>query len=125
MTEGNGRAPLTKEALADRSRFQFRSEELEIPELDGYVVVKQLSVEERDNLPELTGPDGKTPDVSIDKLAAIFVAAVSEPKLTKDEAVAFLGAWPASALDRVIEKFGEIAGNEEERSAAAREFPGE
>lgn len=124
MSEGNGRAPLTKEALADRSRFQFRSEELELPELDGYVVLKSLSVEERDNLPELTDKDGN-PDVSIGKLAAIFAAAVDQPKLTPAEAEEFLGSWPATALDRVIEKFGEIAGNETERSAAAREFPGE
>jgi hypothetical protein len=124
MTEGNGRAPLTKEALADRSRFQFRSEELELPELDGFVVLKALSVEERDNLPDLTD-DAGNPDVSIGKLAAIFAAAVDQPKLTAEEAEEFLGSWPASALDRVIEKFGEIAGNETERSAAAREFPGE
>lgn len=123
MTKTNGRAPLTKEALADRSRFQFRKEELELPELDGFVVLKALSVEERDELPDLTDKDGN-PDVSIPKLAAIFAAAVAEPDVTAKEAEVWLGGWPASALDRVIEKFGEIAGNEEERSAAAGEFPG-
>lgn len=124
MAEENGRAPLTKEALADRSRFQFKHEELELPEIGGYIVLKTLSVAERDSLPDLVDKDGE-PDVSTPKLAAIFAAAVAEPKLTAAEAEEFLGAWPAAALDKVIEKFGELAGGEKEQSAAAGAFPGE
>lgn len=131
---GNGRASLTKEALADRSRFQFKKENLDLGEwITGVVLeLKTLSVRERDDLPDLVGDDGQA-DVTIPKLAAVFAAVVDNAtvdgqplgRLTKEEAEGFLGQWPAEALDKVIEKFGELTGDKEEQRKAASAFPGD
>jgi hypothetical protein len=120
----NGPAPLTAEALADRSRFQFRHEDLDLSEyISGIVLkLKSLSVAERDALPDLIDKDGN-PDVSVPKLAAVFAAVVEVPKVTPEQAESFLKDWPAAALDKVIEKFGEMTGTREESKAAAGTFP--
>lgn len=121
-SKGNGRAPLTKEELADRARFQFREQEVELPELDGYVVLRALSVEEREALPDLVDKDGN-PDLSTDNLAAVFAAALKTPELSTAEAKEFVKDWPAAALDRVITAFGDLNGTREEQKAAAGTFP--
>lgn len=120
-------ARLTKEQLADRSRYKFNSEEVEIPELGGSVEIKTLTVKERDALPELVrvvedgeGNKSIVADASLADTAKAFATVVSDPKLTQEEAEAFLGDLPASALDRVIEKFGELLSVKEEDSAATR-----
>jgi hypothetical protein len=113
---------LTKDQLADRSRYKFKDEEVDIPELGGSVLVKTLSVAERDALPDLIDADGK-PDSSVSKLAQLFCAVVCDPKLTQDEAEAFLGELPATALDRVVEAFGELVGTKEAADKTVREFP--
>lgn len=126
MSESNGTSasgPLSKEALADASRFQFVTDKVDLPEIGGFLVLKTLSVKERDGLPDLVDKDGN-PDVSIPKLAAIFATAVSDPDVTQEEAEAFLPGWPATALDKVIEKFGELVGvGEDEAAKAAGAFP--
>jgi len=114
-------ARLSKEQLSDRKRYQFRTEEVEIPELGGSVEVKTLSVKERDQLPDLTDEKGNA-DASVEKLAQVFAAVVSDPKVTAKEAEGFLGDLPATALDRVIEKFGELLEGKEDQSARRREF---
>ena len=106
-------ARLSKQQLADTSRYQFNSEEVEIPELDGSVLVKTLSVKERNDLPDLVDEDGK-PKAGVDELAGVFAAVVSEPKVTVKEAKGFLGDLPAPALDRVIETFGELLEGKED-----------
>ena len=131
---GNGRASLTKEALADRTRFQFKKEKLDLSEwITGVVLeLKTLSVKERDDLPELVDAEGNA-SVTIDKLAAVFAAVVDNAVvdgqplggLSKEEAQGFLGAWPADALDQVIQKFGELTGDREEQRKAASAFPGD
>jgi hypothetical protein len=113
-------ARLNKEQLADRSRYQFKTEEVEIPELGGSVEVKTLSVKERDSLPDLVDEDGK-PQASVENLAKVFSAVVSDPEVTEQEAQGFLGDLPATALDRVIEKFGELLGTSEEEAAEKRQ----
>jgi hypothetical protein len=113
---------LTKEQLADKSRYQFKDQEVDIPELGGSVLVKTLSVAERDALPDLTDKDGK-PNATVGKLAQLFVGVVCDPKLSLDEAKAFLGDLPATALDRVVEAFGELVGTKEDADKTVREFP--
>lgn len=111
---------LNKEQLKDRTRYQFRSEVVEIPELDGDVEVKTLSVKERDALPDLVDADGK-PIATLSSLAGVFAQVVSDPKITRQEAEEFLGDLPSTALDRVIEKFGELLSTKEEDAAAVRQ----
>lgn len=121
-SKGNGRAPLTKDQLADRTRFQWREQEVELDELGGYVVLVALSVEAREALPDLVDKDG-VPVLTSENLAAVLAAACKEPKLTADEAKEFVSDWPASAIDKVITAFGDLNGTREEQSAAAGTFP--
>lgn len=120
-------APLSLNDLADVGRFQFEKDTVDLPEIGGYIVCRTLSVAERDALPDLTkiDPDSgkEVPDVSVDKLAEIFAATVCEPKATLEQAKQFLPGWPATALDKVIEKFGELVGVDEEAREAAGAFP--
>lgn len=109
---------LTKEQLKDRSRYQFKTEDVPLPELgeeDGEpftVAVKTLSVAERDALPDLTDDEGE-PDSSVPKLARLFAAVVSEPKLSVSEAEEFLGELPSTAFDRIVEAFSELVGSKD------------
>lgn len=125
MMEGSSNGRASKAALADKSRFRFKEDELDLSEhIDGVVLgLKSLSVGERDKLPDLVDGDGK-PDVDVPKLAAVFAAVVSDPKVSAGEAEEFLADWPAEALDAVIEKFGELTGAKESGKAAAT-FSGE
>lgn len=115
----NGR--LTKEQLAEKTRFRFKEQTLELPELGGSIVLKSLTVGEREALPDLTDADGK-PDAGIPKIAALFAAIVADPKVTTQEAEEFLPGWPAEALDALLVAYGKLAGTEEEAAAAAAEF---
>lgn len=122
-------ARLTKAELSDRSRYQFRTEEVEIPELGGSVEVKTLSVQERDHFGELIkkGEKAKAGRESIAVAAKVFALAVSDPALTEEEAEEFLGDLPGTALDRVMEQFGDLLGDSDEEEAAEkrREFRSE
>lgn len=113
---------LTKEQLADRGRYQFKDKEVEIPELGGSVQVRTLSVADRNDLPELTDKDGNS-IATVEKLAQLFVAVVTDPKLSVEEATAFLGELPSTAFDRVVEAFGELTGTKEDADKTVREFP--
>lgn len=117
-------ARLTKEELGDRSRYEFVREELEIPELGGSVEVKTLSVKERNELPDIAGMKRRE---RIKGFSKIFSFAVSDPKLTPEEAEEFLGDLPIQALDAVMEKFGEMLGiaDEEDAAETRRDFRSE
>lgn len=112
-------ARLSKDELLDTSRYKFSTEEVDLPELGGSVQLKQLSVEERDKLPSLIDEDGR-PNASVEGLAEVWAVVVADPKLTVEEAKAFLGKLPGTALDRVIEKFGEMMETSEEAAAEKR-----
>lgn len=115
-------ARLTKEQLADKTRYRFRKQEVDLPELDGSVQVKTLSVGEREDLPDLVDADGKS-IAGIGELARVCAAVVVDPRLTSGEWEEFLADLPATVLDRVIEAFGELLGtNEKESAATRREF---
>lgn len=115
-------ARLTLDQLRDKSRYEFKTEDVDLPELGGSVAVKTLSVAERDKLPDMTDENGK-PNASVADLAKTFATIVSEPKLTSEEAEAILGDLPATALDKVIEKFSELLGTKEATDQTVREFP--
>lgn len=113
---------LTKEQLADKGRYQFKDTEVDIPELGGSVLVKTLTVAERNELPDLTDENGK-PDSSVEKLAQLFAAVVNDPPVSKEEAEGFLGSLPSSAFDRVVEEFSKLTGTKEDADKTVREFP--
>jgi len=114
--------------LADRSRFDFRYEVVELPEIGGKIKLKSLSVEEREMLPDLRKLSeeddvGKRTEGAIKAAAFTFALIVAEPKVTAEEAEKFLGDWPAKAYDRVNEAYDKLLGGGEEEKAAYREFP--
>lgn len=111
-------ARLSKEQLRDKGRYQFRTGEVELPELGGSVEVRTLSVKERDALPDMTDENGK-PNASVGDLATVFATVVSDPKLTPDEAKQFLGDLPATALDKVNIRFAELLGTEEDKKSGS------
>lgn len=134
MSEGtpssNGKTVLSAEQLADRSRFKFRDTTLEIPEIGGSVVLKSLTVRERESLPDISDSDvmdtddrGKRTKKAIKNSAIAFSIIVKEPDVTAEQAEEFLGDWPAEALDRITVAYRELVGNKEEAAAATAEFP--
>ena len=113
-------ALLSKEQLKDKARYQFKSTEVDLPELGGSVKVRTLSVKERNALPELVEIDdqGRVKSIaSVDDLAETFATLVSEPKLTVEEAKSFLGDLPATAYDRVQTEFAKLLGTEDDRKS--------
>jgi len=121
------RKRLSAEELADRTRFKFREEELEIPEIGGSIVLKTLSVREREQLPDpvdLTEVDdlGERTRKAIRSAAETFAVIVVEPNVTVEQAEKFLGDWPAEAFDRISEAYAKLVGNRLEADAAASEF---
>jgi DnaJ-domain-containing protein 1 len=132
MSEGqsksNGHKRLSVDELADRARFRFREEELEIPEVGGSIVLKSLSVREREMLPdptELLEVDdvGERTKRAIKNAAQVFSVIVAEPEVTPEQAEEFLGDWPADAFDRVTSAYGDLVGGKEDEKAAASAFP--
>jgi hypothetical protein len=110
---------LTKEQLADTSRYKLREEELELPEIGGSVLVKSLSVGARRALPPLRDEDGNP---TKEGQAASFATLVVDPEFTPEEAAEFIDALPASAYDKVQIKLAELLGTEEERRDTVQEF---
>jgi len=120
---------LSADDLADRTRFRFREEAVEIPEIGGKVVLKSLSVREREMLPdasELSEVDdlGKRTEKALQNAAQTFSVIVVDPKIDPDGWAKFIGDWPAEAFDRITAAYGELVGTEGEVQAAADEFPG-
>jgi hypothetical protein len=109
---------LTKEELADTSRYRLYEEELELPELDGTVLVRTLSVGKRRELKPIF-VDGKP---TKEGMAAQLAALVVDPVLTQEEAEAIIDRFPTTAYDKVQNKFAELLGTEEERRDTVQEF---
>lgn len=121
-------ARLSKNDMAAKGKFMFIQEEVtleEIPGEDGEpgtVLVRAPSVGQRDEISKAT-PD-EVGDWTINHTALIFATVVVDPVLTQDEAAGFLSDWPGTALDKVINKFNELIGSQEELRQASGEFRG-
>lgn len=135
---------LTKDDLKNRSRYHFETKDVELPEFATdpkdipTVAVKTLSVAERDELPTLTEAmlDNEGKPVldaegnpmqklvgTIDDFAQFWSTIVSDPKMTVAETKEFFGDIPATALDKVMSRFGELVGTQEDADTKFREFP--
>jgi hypothetical protein len=118
---------LSLEDLADRTKFRFREETLEIPEIGGTIQLRSLSVKEREDLPnpgELAEVDdkGERTKRAVRAAAETFSIIVSDPKVTADQAEQFLGDWPVEAFDRITAAYAKLVGSEEEITQAADRF---
>jgi len=119
-------ARLSKKQMGDRGRFVFRQEEVELPEIPdddgnpGTVLVRVPSVGQRDALAKQL-PDNEA-DWSLGDVATLFSTVVVDPKLEADEAAEFLADWPGEALDRIVSKWTELQGTQEEMRQSAGDF---
>lgn len=121
-------ARLTKEQMGDRGRYRFKQEEVEIPELQGdddevpTVLVRTPSVGQKDALGKRLPDDEK--DWDLGHVSLLFSAIVVEPSLSEAEAKEFLNDWPSDALDRILAKWVELQGTQEEMRQQAGDFRG-
>jgi len=123
-------ARLSKANMAAKGRFVFVQEEVELEEIPdengepGTVLVRTPSVRQRDEISKATPDD--VGEWTIEHTATIFSTVVVDPQLTTEEAMEFLGDWPGTALDKVIEKFNELIGTDKgEMKSAAGQFRSE
>lgn len=112
---------LTEEEIADTSRYQFAEEELYLPELGGSIVVRPMTVEQRQELPSMRDEDGNFKP-TLKSMAAGFASIVVNPKLTPEKAEKFVGKLPTTAYDAVQLKLAELIGSTEEARATRKEF---
>lgn len=125
---GTGSRVLSAADLADKTRFKFREHEIEVPELDGNLVLRSLTVAERESLPdpaelEELDDEGERTEKAMEATAKVFSIIVAEPKVSFEQARDFIPTWPAEALDRVTAAYRLFVGNKEEVTAAGAEFP--
>lgn len=115
-------ARLSKQQLHNHNDFKFIEEEVDLPEIGGSVLVRTPSVQQRDDLQHKT-PDDEA-DWTLEHTALLFSIVVVDPKVSPEDAAQFLGAWPGTALDKVVSKFAELIGNKEDLRDSVGEFPG-
>lgn len=117
-------ARLSKDQVKDHSNFNFPEEEVELEELGGSILLRAPSVKQRDEL-AANAPDNPE-DWTLVNTAMLFSVIVVDPMFTPAEAEEFLGDWPGTALDKVMEKFMELTkGKEADLRDAVGEFPPE
>lgn len=120
-------ARLSKANLGDRGRFVFQQDEIELPEIPGddgepgTVLVRTPTVGTRDALAKKL-PDDEGKWTIEEHVSLLFATIVVDPELTKEEAAEFLADWPSSALDKIIGRWQEMIGSDEEMRDSAGEF---
>lgn len=116
---------LTKEREAEASRsLAFQEREVEMPELGGSLLVRQLSAQQRNSLLSgLVDASGKLNDLNAFQVR-MFAAGVADPSYSVDEAEERSRQWPGPMWDRVQDALAEMSGKPEEvQRDAAQEFP--
>ena len=110
-------------ASADHD-FDFREEEVEVPQLGGTILLRELTVKRRSQL--LTGlldENGNVKDVA-EMNIRMFAASCIEPAIGSREARKFIPKWPATVYDTAMEPLKRLGGDAgEEVSKAETEFP--
>lgn len=114
-------ARLSKDQVKDHSNFNFPEEEVELEELGGSILLRAPSVKQREELAK-DAPEN-VEDWNLSNTATLFSVIVVDPMFTPTEAEEFLGDWPGTALDKVLEKFMEMTkGKEADLRDAVGEF---
>lgn len=113
----------TAEDLRNTAKFRFKTETLPIPEVGVSLVLRSLSIRQREDLPDIDPEADVTTEETIAKLAETFSIIVHQPKVTAEEAQVFLGDWPAEALDRLMVAYVQMQGSKEEEAVAYGAFP--
>jgi hypothetical protein len=114
---------LTKEQLQDRARFTFEERPLEIPELGGKVLLRALSVAERNRLSNQLPDDAK--NWQLKHTALSLSTYVKSVEMSLDDWTETIKPWPAQALDRINQEITKIINiSIEEENSAGVEFRG-
>ncbi len=119
-------ARLSKAQVGDRGRFKFKQVDVPLPELSedpddpDTILVRVPSLKQRDELSDKL-PDDPT-EWHTEDAAQLASVLVQDPKLSKDEWKEFLGDWPGTAFDRIVQKFAELVGTQEDMRQAAGDF---
>lgn len=114
-------ARLTAEQLnasADKE-FTFKEEEVELEQLDGTVLLRELSVNRRSKLLKgITDENGNVSDVQ-EFQVRMFAASCVDPGLKTAEVRKFLPKWPATEADKVFGAIGRISPDSDKEAANA------
>jgi hypothetical protein len=124
-TSGAARKRLTREQVTG-AKLALQEDEVDLPELGGTILVRQLSAGMRTRLLEgiVDTDTGDILDLALFQ-ARLFGASVIDPDLSEEEAVALLDEWPAAVWDRVMAAVNAMTPNPQEvERAAAQEFRG-
>lgn len=118
-------ARLTAEQLNASARhdFDLDEQEVEVPQLGGTILLRELLLGERTKLEERAQKDGVS---NAQALAMSFQAHCVEPRLKVAEVEKFLPKWPAAVADDVFKAINGLGGPDferEESAAAEAEFP--
>lgn len=128
-------ARLSKAQIGDRGRFQFKQEEVPLPELSSGKSLEELESNEEDadtvlvRVPSLKQRDEMSRELdddptkwNVDDAALLASVMVVDPKLSRTEWAEFIGDWPGPAFDRILDKFTELIGTQEDMRQAAGDF---
>jgi hypothetical protein len=99
--------------------FTFKEEEVEIDQLDGAVLLKELTVSRRSKLLKgITDENGNVSDVQ-EFQVRMFAASCIDPALKTAEVRKFLPKWPATEADKVFGAIGRVSPDSDKEAANA------
>jgi len=112
---------LTAEELnaTAEKEFTFKEEEVELPQVGGEILLRELTVGRRAKLLKgITDENGNVDDV-LEFQTRMFAAACIDPQLSTKEVRRFLSKWPATECDAVFDAIGRIGGDSKKLSGNA------
>lgn len=99
--------------------FTFKEEEVELEQLGGTVLLKELTVNRRSKLLKgITDENGNVSDVQ-EFQVRMFAASCIDPQLKTAEVRKFLPKWPSGEADKVFGAIGRIAPDSDKEAANA------
>lgn len=120
---------LTPEQLnaSKNHEWEFDEEEVEIPQLGGSVLLRELTVKRQGVLLSgLQDEHGNIKDI-VKMQVRLFAAGCVEPRMKESEVEKFLPSWPTTEAKRVFDVINKLGGPEfeaeKEAEAAEAEFP--
>jgi hypothetical protein len=99
--------------------FTLKEEEVEIPQLGGTVLLRELTSGRRARLLKgITDENGNVSDVQEfqNRLAA---ASLIDPQVETKEVRRWLHKWPATEADRIMDAVGRLGGDKKKEAANA------
>jgi hypothetical protein len=112
---------LTAEQLnesADRD-FTLKEEEVEIPQLGGTVLLRELTTGRRAKLLKgITDENGNVSD-AMEFQNRLVAAALIEPAVKTAEVRRWLHKWPATEADKILDAVGRLGGDKKKEEANA------